>query len=66
LACTLCRGVFISKETMADFKLRLRDILVAQEQDRSAWVCKECGFRAKTKAGLKAHMSTHDNAASGD
>jgi len=66
LACPLCRGVFISKETMADFKSKLRDILVAQGQDRSAWVCEECGFRAKRKAGLNAHMRKHDNATDGD
>ena len=28
-------------------------------QDEAAWRCKECGFQAKSKAGLTAHMRVH-------
>ena len=62
LACTNCNVVFVAKHVMDDFKLNIKDILTKQEQDRSGWVCDfpECGFKAKSKAGLVTHQKKHE------
>jgi len=59
LACYKCGTVFIAKYVRDDFQLNLRDILKAQEQDRSKWVCEECGKICKTKNGLMVHSKVH-------
>ncbi len=56
LACSTCGTTFVPKMARDDFKANLHNILKRQEQDKSGWVCEKCQFKAKTKAGLTAHM----------
>lgn len=68
LACYRCGTMFISRDARLAMKEVSFDMLKSQEEDRSAFVCEVPGcsfgengvpFRAKTKAGLVAHMVKH-------
>lgn len=59
LGCRKCGAVFIATFVRDDFNEHVLDILKSQEEDRSSWSC-ECGFNAKTKAGLVAHKRACD------
>ena len=70
LACYSCGTMFINYETRMAMKPVVKQMLTEQEQDRSAWTCTFEGctggdgggvFKAKSKAGLTAHMKVHNN-----
>ena len=68
LACYQCGTMFINYETRMEMKSATLKMLQNQEEDRSGWTCpnSDCTFgdgggvfKAKTKAGLAAHMKKH-------
>ena len=69
LACYMCGTVFINYETRTAMRTVVKQMLTEQEEDRSSWTCQHPGctfgdgggvFKAKSKAGLKAHMKKHE------
>jgi len=59
LGCYNCGLQFITYEARTAMKLSCREMLKNQEQDFSGFQCSECNFKAKSKAGLAAHMKVH-------
>ena len=59
LGCFGCGTIFINKEYRDAMKLVCREMLKRQNEDFSGFQCSECNFKAKSKAGLAAHMKVH-------
>ena len=60
--CFKCGCVFVPKSVREDFRVQVRnDIKEAKKEVKEVdgIICSECGFEAKSKAGLIAHSRKH-------